>query len=116
MLTSVFLTTDVNTPMLNPLFVVVGISKIPLTGFFFLLPLNNNVFNAFLCSFCWFILVFSFSLRGEVHCGCFGRGDSVTEVCQQVVVVVVVGVAVSGGTSCIFYLFFVYKSYGLINP
>ena len=40
---------------------------------------------------CLFILV-----RGEVHCVHFGRGESLTELHRQVVVMVVVGMIVNG--------------------
>ena len=45
-------------------------------------------------------------VKGKVHCGRFDRGESITDVRRQVVVVVVVGVVVNKGTShFLFYLF-----------
>lgn len=44
----------------------------------------------------------------EVHCGYFGRGESITEIRQQVVVVTVVGVVVNEGMSRYFFLFSAY--------
>ena len=55
-------------------------------------------------------------MRGEVHCVCFGRGESLTEEHQQMVVVVVVGVVVNGRGKLqpVFDIFFsAFKTYGL---
>jgi len=56
-------------------------------------------------------------MRGEVHCVCFGRAENLTEVCQQVVMVVVIGVVVNGKgkLQLLFDIIFIfaYKTYKL---
>ena len=52
---------------------------------------------------CSHFLIF---VRGEVHCGRFGRGDSVKEVCRQVVIVTMVGIVVTEGTLRTFFICF----------
>jgi len=51
-------------------------------------------------------------MRGEVHCVCFGRGESLTEEHQQMVVGVVVNGR--GKLQPVFDIFFsAFKTYGL---
>ena len=79
------------------------IMKIPLAAFFFLLAFSLTLLtHSFipLVSSCFFIF-----MRGEVHCGRFGGGESVMEVRQQMMTVAMVSVIVNEGTS--WFLFYV---------
>lgn len=72
------------------------IRKYPCVLFIFILAFSFTFFIHSLVSSRFFIF-----MREEIHCVCFDRDESLTEIHQQVVVVMIVSAVVNNGVRCL---------------